>query len=150
MDATIPGRPTRRAARATGLLLALVLPAAAHAAATPYDGAWTVTLHCPPHAGAADDAKGYTHRFAGRVEAGELLATRGVEGEPGWHRLRGPIAADGTATLRFDGVVNSPAHAINEAPKGKPYSYRVKARFDANRGTGERIGGRACAFGFER
>jgi hypothetical protein len=117
---------------------------------SPFDGAWKVTMTCPPHVEAGDDARGYTHRFPGQVVDGRLSATHGTEGEPGWHFLRGDITPDGKATLRLDGIVNNPAHAINDAPKGKPYSYRVKAQFAANAGSGERLTGRVCRFEFNR
>lgn len=136
----------RRLAHAA-LLLAAV-PAAS--AATRFDGAWKVTLRCPPHQAADDDAKGYTHRFAGEVHDGVLRAVHGQEGEPGWHLLQGPIAEDGGATLRLQGIVSNAAYAIRDAARGKPYSYRVKAQFDADRGSGQRLTGRVCTFTFER
>lgn len=123
---------------------------AAHAQAQPWDGAWTVTLTCPPHSDADDDAKGYTHRFPATVRDGELDAVHGREGEPGWHHLHGRIRRDGSAGLRLDGIVNNPRYAINDAPRGKAYSYRVKAQFGADAGSGERLTGRACAFAFSR
>jgi hypothetical protein len=67
------------------------------ARATAFDGAWKVTLACPPHNASDDDAKGYTHRFPGEVTNGERRAVHGKEGEPGWHLVTGRIAADGSA-----------------------------------------------------
>jgi hypothetical protein len=116
---------------------------------TKFDGAWNVTLSCPPHSG-DDDAKGYTHRFPGEVTKGELRAVHGAEGEPGWHLVTGTIAEDGSATLRVEGIVNNAAYAINGAQRGKAYKYRVKARFEASSGSGERLTGRACHFAFAR
>jgi len=134
------------------LLLALspLLCPLAHAQATKYDGAWNITMTCPPHNEDDDDAKGYTHRFAGQVANGELSATHGKEAEPGWHFLHGRIRGDGNATLRLEGVVNNPKYAINDAPKGKPYSYRVKAHFEESSGSGQRLTGRVCEFKFNR
>ena len=143
----------RRAVRALGAALLLLLGAQlAHAAgeASPFDGRWDVTLVCPPHDDDDDDAKGYTHRFPGEVAGGVLRATHGAEGEPGWHLLSGPIAADGTAALRLEGIVNNPRYAVNNAGRGKPYAYRVRARFDGASGTGERLGKRRCDFRFQR
>ena len=125
------------------------LPALAWAQSTSFDGAWNVTLVCPPHSG-DDDAKGYTHRFRGEVTDGRMRAVHGAEGEPGWHLVTGTIGADGAATLRVDGIVNNEKYAINKAQRGKLYSYRVKARFDAKEGLGERLTGRSCTFRFER
>jgi hypothetical protein len=131
-------------------LVASAICAGAAAQATRFDGAWNVTMRCPPHVSADDEAKGYTHRFPGQVASGQFSGTHGAEGQPGWHFLRGPIKEDGSAALRLDGIVNNPQHAINDAPRGKPYSYRVKARFDEKSGSGQRVTGRVCEFMFNR
>lgn len=138
---------TRRLLFCVALLAAV--PGAFAEPATKFDGAWKVTLTCPAHSG-DDDAKGYTHRFPGEVTKGELRAVHGAEGEPGWHLLTGTIAEDGSAALRLEGVVNNAAYAINGAQKGKAYKYRVRARFEAASGSGERLTGRACHFDFAR
>lgn len=104
---------------------------------------------CPPHDD-DDEARGYTHRFPGQVVDREFSATHGKEGEPGWHFLRGRINAKGNATLRLDGIVNNPKYAINDAARGKQYSYRVKAHFDETSGVGQRLTGRVCEFTFTR
>lgn len=140
------GMATLAAAMTAGLL-----STAASAEPGAFDGDWNVTLTCPPRHDADDDAKGYTHRFPATVAESELRGTYGHEGEPGWHHLHGRIRADGSATLRLDGIVNNPDYAINDAQRGKPYSYRVKARFDdARSGRGERLTGRACELRFTR
>jgi len=123
--------------------------AAALAQPSNFDGAWNVTLTCPPH-NEDDEAKGYTHRFPGQVTNGQLRAVHGVEGEPGWHLLTGTIAPDGSATLRLEGIVNNPDHAINHAQRGKAYKYRVKALFEQSSGSGQRLTGRLCQFRFSR
>jgi hypothetical protein len=117
--------------------------------AAPFDGRWNVTLTCPPH-NEDDDAKGYVHRFPAEVKAGEFRGTHATEGQPGWHLLTGTIAADGTANLKLEGIVNNPDYAINNAFRGKPYTYRVRARFESSVGTGQRIGKRKCDFQFNR
>ena len=134
------------------MLAAACLVAAGPAPAAPatFDGTWTGTLTCPPHDTEADDARGYTHRFQVAVADGELSGTHGAAGEPGYHLLHGRIDADGTAALRLDGIVNNPRFAINKAQRGKPYSYRVKAHFDATSGEGRRQTGRVCTFRFAR
>lgn len=135
------------------LLFAVAAAAAATSAAaqaTPFDGAWKVTLACPPHNASDDDAKGYTHRFAGEVTDGRMRAVLGKEGEPGWHLVTGRIAADGSANLQVDGMVNNEQYAINNAQRGKVYRYRVRAQFDASSGSGERLTGRVCHFTFAR
>ena len=130
---------------------AAALPALAAAqAATSFDGAWNVTLFCPPHNASDDDAKGYTQRFKGEVTNGQMRAVHGSEGEPGWHLVTGRIAPDGSATLQLEGIVNDEKYAINNAQRGKPYKYRIKARFEADKGSGERLTGRVCHFTFTR
>ena len=62
----------------------------------------------------------------------------------------GTIAPDGNALLRLDGIVNNPEYAVNNAQRGKAYSYRVRAVFQRDSGTGRRIGKRQCAFRFAR
>ena len=129
---------------------AALLPLAAHAQQSKFDGTWSVVMVCPPHSSAKDDAKGYTHRFSAEVLNSRLKGTHGKEGEPGWHFLHGKINADGSASLRLDGIVNTPTHAINEAPQGKEYTYGIKAQFDATAGEGQRLTGRICQFKFSR
>jgi hypothetical protein len=116
---------------------------------TKFDGAWNVTMVCPPH-NEDDDAKGYTHRFSGTIVNGQMRAVHGTEGEPGWHLLTGTIAEDGSSTLRLEGIVNNANYAINNAQRGKGYKYRVKAQFDESSGTGQRLTGRVCTFTFKR
>lgn len=123
---------------------------AAESSAGAFDGKWSVTLDCPTHKTEKDFARAYKQTFAGEVMGGQFRATHGSEGEPGWHLLHGPIAADGKAMLRLDGIVNSERHSINDAQRGKPYSYRVRAQFEPTRGTGERMGTRKCDFIFTR
>ena len=123
--------------------------AAAHAqTGSPFDGDWDVVLHCPPFDDQDDDARGYTHRFPGKIVGGELSATYGTAGEPGWHHLHGTIAPDGRADLRLDGIVSRAEYAINKATRGKPYSYRVRAKFEPPQGAGQRVGRRKCEFTF--
>lgn len=133
---------------ALALLLLAALPAGA--APSPFDGAWEITLACPPLNDDDDDAKGYTHVFTGVIQGGELRATYGTEGEPGWHLLTGTIGAEGAAELKFDGVVKNEAYAINHAGRGKPYTYKVRAKFQATSGDGVRVGKRKCLFAFKR
>ena len=97
-----------------------------------------------------DDAKGYTHRFSAEVRDGRLRGTHGSEGEPGWHDLHGKIGPQGDAVLRLDGIVNNPKYAINDAQRGKTYSYRVQAHFEERSGIGQRLTGRACEVRFAR
>ena len=79
-----------------------------------------------------------------------MRGTHGAEGAPSWHLLTGDIAADGSAMLRLEGIVNNPAYSVNNAQRGKPYTYRVRARFEPTEGTGQRVGKRKCDFRFKR
>jgi len=115
-----------------------------------FEGNWNVVLTCPAHQAADDDARGYTHRFPAKVTDGQFAGTYGTEGEIGYHHLHGTIRPDGTANLRLDGIVNNPNHAIRKAQRGKPYTYRVSARFDESSGNGQRQTGRHCEFKFSR
>lgn len=128
----------------------IVVPAAQAAEeASAFDGRWDVTLTCPPH-NEDEDAKGYVHRFPAEVKGGVFRGTHGAEGEPSWHLLTGSIAPDGRAALQLDGIVGNPDYAVGQAFRGKPYSYRVRATFEATSGSGQRIGKRKCDFRFQR
>ena len=139
-----------KAAFATSLLLMATLPAlAAGEPGNAFDGRWDVTLTCPPHNG-DEDAKGYTHRFPAVVANGAFRGTHGSEGEPSWHLLTGTIGADGSAAMKLEGIVNNPDYSVGHAYRGKPYTYRVRAKFEATNGSGERIGKRKCDFRLKR
>ncbi len=138
----------------SGVLVAVCAAASApaFAAESPtrlFDGVWDVTLTCPPHH-EDDDAKGYVHRFAAEVKDDVLRGTHGTEGQPSWHLLSGTIAPEGNASLRLDGVVNNAGIAVNNASRGKAYSYRVRATFQRDSGIGQRVGKRKCDFRFAR
>ncbi len=123
--------------------------AAAGTETSPFDGTWSVTLTCPPH-NEDEDAKGYTHRFPAELKAGAIEGTHATEGEPGWHFLSGPIGKDGSASLTLQGIVSNSAYSVNHAHRGKPYVYRVRAKFEPTSGVGQRIGKRKCEFQFRR
>jgi hypothetical protein len=131
------------------LIGAIVLAGHARAQAQAFDGAWNVTLTCPA-ANDAEGTKGYTHMFPAEVKNGELRGVYGKEGEPGWQSLHGQISADGSATLKLDGIVNNPDYAIGKSSTGKAFTYRVRARFEQASGSGQRLTGRVCEFRFVR
>ncbi|MGH8620316.1 MAG: hypothetical protein ACREUW_21695 [Burkholderiales bacterium] len=141
-------------------LLALVIPALiasgppaalAAEASTTFDGLWDVTFTCPPHNESDDDdAKGYTRRFPAEIKDGLLRGVYGTEGQIGVQVLTGNVAPDGRADLRLEGIVSRPDYAINKAQAGKAFTYRVRARFDATSGSGQRLSTRKCDFQFSR
>ncbi len=121
----------------------------AHAQTTAFDGAWNVTLTCPPH-NDNEGTKGYTHVFPAEVKNGQLKGIFGEEGVPGWQFLHGEITPEGNAILTLDGIVNNSEYAIGKSPKGKRFTYKVRAEFAQSSGTGQRLSGRVCEFRFAR
>ncbi len=61
-----------------------------------------------------------------------------------------PSPRTGNAALSLEGIVNNPDHSVNNAYRGKSYSYRVRATFEPSVGTGQRVGKRKCSFRFDR
>ncbi len=118
--------------------------------ATPFDGRWQVVLTCPPLHEDDDGAKGYVHRFPAKIKDSVVRGTHGTEGQPGYHLLTGTIPPDGKGELKLDGVVNKPEFSVNNAWRGKPYSYKVRAKFEPTSGSGVRVGRRKCDFAFNR
>ena len=114
-------------------------------AASPFDGAWAVTLVCPQ---AADGAFGYTYRFGAIVTDGVLHGENGVRGMPSWLALDGRIQPDGTALLAAEGLTGTPNYAVGRVPKLTSYHYRATARFSSTRGTGTRTEVRPCTLDF--
>jgi hypothetical protein len=120
------------------------------AATTKFDGRWRVTLTCPAQSDDEGGIKGYTHVFLADVKNGQLRGVHGTEGELSYHLLQGTIAADGSAALRMDGIVNRSDYASKHAARGKPYTWRVTGKFEPTTGTGVRAGSRPCEFRFDR
>jgi hypothetical protein len=130
------------------LLLVSALSRDAAAQTTAFDGFWDVTLTCPPFNEEDDEANGYVHKFPAEIKNGALRGVYGTIGHAGYHLLTGTIAPGGRADLKLEGIVSSPGHAINNAYRGKSYSYKVRADFEPTKGTGRRIGKRKCDFAF--
>ena len=99
-----------------------------------FDGAWNVTVECPPHEGAS----GYTIRLLAQVKDGALMAQQGGGGQPGSLTLSGKIQPDGKASIDARGTVGDPRTAANRLSQGAPYAYRVDALFEGARGVGNR------------
>jgi hypothetical protein len=113
---------------------------------TRFDGTWDVTIHCPAYEAAA----GYNMRFQAEVKDGVLTGQHGVAGNPSSVALKGRIKPDGTATIDARGVTGDPKFTATRLNRGSVYSYRVDARFDDARGSGERTEVRPCTLTFVR
>lgn len=118
------------------------------AAPTRFDGAWAVTITCPPIE--TPKTAGYTLKLAATIAGGVLQGQYGVPGVPGFLEIGGAIAPDGSARLRARGIVNSPQQAVNGAQRGAPYEYSALARFQERSGTAQRTEVRRCDLVFER
>lgn len=134
----------RRMAIALALVSALWSGSAA-ADAGSFDGHWNVLALCPstPNGLAA-----YTYQFAADVKAGVFHAQQGTPGQPNSLSVDGPIQPDGTAKFAAKGLTGSALYT--NVPAGSPYGYDITAKFQGARGTGDRIGGRACTYTFTR
>jgi hypothetical protein len=118
-------------------------------AVTRFDGAWTVRIQCPSNS-EDSGAKGYAYSFPATVKDGLLSGSHGEEGSAGSLKIEGPIQSDGDATLQARGRTGNPDYAVKRPASGSPYSYTIKAHFDASSGTGSRMEARVCNFTFAR
>jgi TolB-like protein len=105
-----------------------------------FDGAWDVSLACPPK----DGGLGYTLHFSALVKDGVFHGQYGTDGIAPCLTLDGKINADGGAVIRAKGLTGDQKYLMNNSKKGMPYSYHVDASFSGFRGAGARIEGRSC------
>ena len=130
---------------ATAILTLTLVPCAAFAADSRFDGTWQTTVSCA----AARDALGYSFRFPSVVQNGVLRGLHGVAGQPGSLQLDGTIAPDGTGKLYATGYTNSKEFVPGrDTAKGTEYNYNIDARFGLTMGTGTRVEGRPCSYQF--
>ncbi len=142
-DAGVAGESAARVAKA-----APASPApGAVAGDARFDGTWNVTVACAP---SGEGALGYTYAFDAVVKNDFLHGERFAEGTPGWLRLRGAIAPDGSATLDAQGMTDNPKYAGKNVAQGTPFAYHVAAHFDSNRGSGRRLELRQCDLRFAK
>jgi hypothetical protein len=127
-------------------LLAAAFAAAEERPSPKFDGDWNTTLTCLNDE--KSGARGYKFFFIAEVKDGVYLGKYGNEGEAGSMTLTGPILADGSALLDAKGLVGNSEHASNRGARGTTYSWQVKARFEAEKGTGKRLSGRRCEVEF--
>ncbi len=124
-------------------------PVPSHAASTAFDGGWSVTLDVPEYKDPTGVvARAYTFEFPASVGGGVLHGEHGTKGMPSWLALDGAIQANGSALLHAHGITGRSEYNLGHAKLGKPYEYDVKARFQGNGGTGQRVGGRIGNFHF--
>lgn len=115
--------------------------------ASRFDGIWDATISC----GNLDDGiRGYTYKFVAEVKDGVLRAQHRAPDSPGSLRVEGNIPPDGVAELNAFGRTGNPDYAVKRPSEGSPYTFRIKAKFDATRGSGERTDSRPCSLGFSK
>ena len=132
------------------LLVAAYAPTFAQPApASRFDGDWVGNIDCPSNT-EESGARGYRYRFPAMVKDGVFAASIGSENSPGSLHIEGPIRPDGSAELRARGRTGNLEYALEQPSSGTPNSYRVKAQFDGDKGTGSRIEARACNFVFAK
>jgi hypothetical protein len=136
------------APRAVDELLAALGPVGTPPPVTRFDGSWDVSIACPASSQAG--AKGYAFHFPATVKEGQLRGNHLADGTPGALKVEGSIQADGRAFLKGSGLTGSAAYNVKQAASGTPYEYSISARFEQASGSGSRIEGRECSFGFTR
>ena len=134
------------------LVAILLISSATSFAMDRFDGHWLTKLTCPPKG----STSGYTWEFPATIQNNNFIGEHGAAGEPGYLRLEGKIAENGSAKLAANGIVASRQYARGVfAHKGEEYSYDVKAQFKEAEGAGTRnegmgIVGRPCVFEFKK
>jgi hypothetical protein len=134
------------------LVTIILLSSATSFAMDRFDGQWLTKLTCLPKG----STSGYTWEFPATIQDSNFIGEHGTAGEPGYLRLEGKIADNGSVKLAANGIVASRQYARGAfAHNGEDYSYDVKAQFKEAEGTGTRnegmgIAGRPCVFEFKR
>lgn len=134
------------------LLPALLAASAGSASAQAvFDGAWRVTIVCGDHQSSSGAvAKGYTLAFEATVRQGWLEGQHGEPGGANSLQLSGAIQPDGQASLKADGYTGNPQYSLDRVPSSSRYGYALQARFERDRGAGQRVDGRPCDATFMR
>jgi len=150
---------TRLAANIMPLAAALLAAAgaAAQTSASPssdgrsttrFDGVWDAVVTCSDVNEKGQRAKGYVLQFPVEVKHGMLRGHFGQENVSNWLELEGRIEPDGSARLAARGLTGDPDYSVGRVQASSPYAYSVKAHFDQERGTGQRIELRPCQLTF--
>jgi hypothetical protein len=125
----------------------LILASAGNARAATFDGTWSVLQVCDA---TEEGARGYTWRYDAVVKDGHLIGRYRTKGQSPSLTLEGQIQPDGAATLQAEGISASSDYNLKFAPPQTPISFRVAAKFESNKGTGNRLGARSCKFTFTK
>jgi hypothetical protein len=120
--------------------------AQAPAAATQFDGLWSVHQVCPD----MKRAKGYTDDYSMVVKNGFARAQWGIDGTANSWSVTGQIQPDGSATLVVNGLTGPDTYNVNDVKSGTPFGYTFPANFTATRGSGSRTIIRPCTFTFTK
>ena len=131
--------------RSLAALLWLATCASAHAAS--FDGTWSVLQVCET---TSEGARGFTWRYDAAVKDGRFVGQYRTKGQSPSMTLEGLIQPDGTATLQAQGISGDAEHNVKFAQAQTPISFQVSAKFEASKGSGNRLGSRACKFTFSR
>ena len=121
-----PATPAQEPAPRTTFLPSLLwgsAPKAQPAAASRYDGAWTVTRSCD----AFEEFPSQVTSWKLSVRDGEFIVGGGTPGQPGFNQARGKPAEDGSLVLLGTGVGSSKRYL------GKPHPVFFEGRFDGER-----------------
>ncbi len=126
---------------------ALLLLATESAHAASFDGTWSVLQVCET---TSDGARGYTWRYDADVKGGRFVGQYRNKGQVPSMTLEGQIQADGSATLNASGISGNADYNAKFAQAQTPISFQVSAKFEASKGSGNRLGSRACKFTFSK
>ena len=121
--------------------------ASAAASGSSYDCTWSVVGFCAP---TNEGAASYKIELDVQVKNNFLRGEKLSESTPGWLRLQGPIAADGSATLDAKAIADDPKYANKNVARGTPYACHIAAQFEPQRGAGHRLELRACDLRFAK
>jgi hypothetical protein len=141
----MPMKGRGAAAAAMAALLLLFHVEAAHAAS--FDGTWSVLQVCET---TSDGARGYTWRYDADVKNGRFVGQYRTKRQVPSMTLEGQIQADGTTTLKASGISGDAEHNVKFAQAQTPILFQVSAKFEGSKGSGSRLGSRACKFTFSK
>jgi hypothetical protein len=113
---------------------------------TRFDGNWNVNINCAQ----TRDAQGYAIQVPAQVTNGELKGTTGTKGGGDSHNISGRIAPDGSARFQVNGIAGAAKYLTGGAAAGTPYRYTAVGKFEAARGSAERVELRPCSLFFTK